>query len=256
MQSANVTPEISKILDEVPPNHPSVVVAGHYCLAEHMQELSAESDAEVMSFEFGTRFVAEANKKHKKSHLVLWINDIGISADAREAIKADYALPESYQKVLNGVALDSKHLTIMFESSMRNKASTLLRKLYKRQPHLFEKVSAKSNDLVRCIQSAVCEKESSLAKTAYVIPGPDAERLVVKEGPNPKCNLILATFFNELRQRFSPRMQINVFNQVYRYRLQLGIHVSRSILENTTPFHNVFCDGDDILFEPSTSCLR
>jgi hypothetical protein len=138
----------------------------------------------------------------------------------------------------------------MFESTMRNKASTLLRKIYKRRPQLFERVSASSEGLVRCVQSTVCEMETSTTNTAYVVSGPDAEKLVVKEGPNPKCNLILATLFNELRQLFAPKLQINVFNNVYRYRLQLGIHVSRKVLENTTPFLNVFCDGDDVLCEP------
>ena len=252
MRSENFIPAISNILYTVPPNHPSVVVAGHYCLAEHMQELSAESEAELASFEFGVRFLAEASRRGHRSQLILWVNDIGISTDARAAIKSNYELPESYQRVLEDVPVEGEDLTVIFESSMRNKASTLLRKLYKRQPYLFEKVSARRGDLVRCVQNTECEKESRVASAAYVVPGPDAERLVVKEGPNPKCNLILATFFKELQQRFSHKLQLNVFNCVYKYRLQLGIHVSRSILENPTPFFNIFCDGDEFLFEPPT----
>lgn len=250
MRAENITPEIRGILNRMPPQQSSVVVAGHYCLADHMQELSAECDAEARSFVVGARLVAEALRQDGKSHMVLWVNDIGIEAEQRAFIKNHYELPENYQTILERVGLPKKHLSVMFESTMRNKASTLLRKIYKRRPQLFERVSASSEDLVRCVQNTVCDMEASSAETAYVVSGPDAEKLVVKEGPNPKCNLILATFFNELRQLFAPQLQINVFNNIYRYRLQLGIHVSRQVLENTTPFHNVFCDGGDVLCEP------
>lgn len=256
MQVENITPVTREILDQMLAQQSSVVVAGHYCLADHMQELSAECDAEAKSFEVGARLVVEALRQDRESHMILWVNDIGIEAEQRAFIKHHYELPENYQTIMERVGLPKEHLLVMFESATRNKASTLLRNIYKRRPQLFEKVSASSENLVRCVQSSVCGMEPRGAETAYVVAGPDAERLVVKEGSNPKCNFILATLFNELRQIFAPQLQINVFNNIYRYRLQLGIHVSRQVLENTTPFHNVFCDGDAVLCEPFPNTFR
>lgn len=73
--------------------------------------------------------------------------------------------------------------------------------------------------------------------------GPSGEHLVVKEGSNPKCNFILATLFEQVCKRYAPRTVVNIFNELYAYRLSLGLHVAKAILNNRTPFVNLLCDG-------------
>lgn len=225
-------------------HEPSVVVAGHYCLADGMEELSNEGEGEVMSFAFGVELVAEAIQRGLNSNLVLWVNDIGIEVEDRQSLKADYVLPANYQQILDSSGLASDRLIILFESTMRNKASVLLRKLYRRKSNLFERVDSKSKNLVRCVEDSQCDLESHSTTVAYIVKGPNDEKLVVKDGSNPKCNFILATFFQELTKKYQAKLIVNVFNELYVYRLGLGIHVSQKILDNSSSFINVFCDGE------------
>lgn len=231
---------ITRVVNEMA--GPALVIAGHYSIANEMRELSHECAAESMGFELGVSVVAQALAHHKACYLVLWINDIGVAEQIRKRFKQEYQLPENYQKILSRHGLDISHVIVMFESTMRNKASGLLRKLVKRNSLLIEKVDSRASDLVRCVQS-FCEVDRDITRTAYVIKGPNEENLVVKEGSNPKCNLILATFFHELQKQYSPSILINVFNEVYAYRIRLGIHVSQKLLDLSTPFYNIFCDG-------------
>lgn len=221
----------------------SVVVAGHYCVAEDMQDLSHEGVEEASSFQLGARTVAAMLRNGRRSHLILWVNDIGIPPDQRSAIKATYRLPSNYQSILDGERVPQQNLMVCFESTMRNKASTLLRKLYKKTPDKFSKIASTSADLVRCVGDSKCDVARQ-GQMAYTIVGPTGERLVVKDGPNPKCNLILASLFNDLSKKYQPRVQINIFNELYSYRIGLGIHVFRALLENQMPIVNVFCDGN------------
>lgn len=147
-------------------HEPSVVIAGHYCLADDMEELSNEGEGEVMSFAFGVELVAEAIQRGLNSNLVLWVNDIGIEIEDRQSLKADYVLPENYQRLLDSSGLDRDRLIILFESTMRNKASVLLRKLYRRKSDLFERVDSKSKNLVRCVEDLQCDLESHPASVA------------------------------------------------------------------------------------------
>lgn len=239
---------IKSSLNNLPRADNSIVVAGHYCLAQAMNELSHESETEAKSFEVGVRLVSDALKRNVQSDLVLWVNDIAIEPSRRLTIKKNYRIPDNYAAIISQYDLDETNVTVFFESTMRNKASVLLRKLYKRTPELFKKVSASQSDLVRCIDTQQCGFESA-EKIAYVVNGPDGESLVVKEGSNPKCNLILAVLFSDLQKKFSSSSLINVFNTVYTYRLKLGIHVSQEILNSDITFHNIFCDGNEIEYE-------
>lgn len=239
-----------ELISELQSHTSTAIIAGHYCLAEHMQELSHTGEAEVMCFYFGVQLYKQAVQAGKTCYLVVWINDIGISEEEREAIKHGFILPENYLQILAAYGLDQSHVTIMFEGSMRNKASTLVKKISKREPGRLTKVAADRSDLVRCVQSSSCDiSEAKKPLHAYVIEGPNGEKLVVKEGPAPKCNLILATFFRELASMFSPKHFINVFNDVYAYRLQLGIHVAHNLLGNPVPMTNILCDGYNIRSE-------
>ena len=226
----------------------SVVVAGHYCLAQDMQDLSHEGEEEASSFQLGAEMVAVTLRKGGQSRLILWVNDIGIPPAERSAIKEAYRLPCNYQAILDDAGLAAEQLVVCFESTMRNKASTLLRKLYKRTPNKFLRIDSTSADLVRCVGDSKCDIEQR-GQMAYTIVGPAGEQLVVKDGPNPKCNLILASLFDDLSKKYRPEIQINIFNELYSYRIGLGVHVFRRLLENQTPIVNIFCDGHDYITE-------
>jgi hypothetical protein len=234
----------SELLDILHLSQPSAVVAGHYCLAKGMEELSSLGECEISSFSFGADLIAEALHRGINTNLVLWVNDIGIESEERQSIKSNYVLPDNYRSIVKDYGLPMEHVVVLFESTMRNKASVLLRKLYKKQPELFERVNSRSKDLLRCVEDAICSTEAQADTMAYTVNGPRGERLVVKDGPNPKCNLILATFFQELSNHYGAKIIVNVFNELYVHRLALGIHVSTKILHNPSSYINVFCDGE------------
>lgn len=237
-------------------DEPSVVVAGHYSLADDMSDVSNEGKAEAMSFELGAGLAAGAIHHGRICQLVLMINDIGVQTDQRHQFKDGYELPANYRRILTSAGLDEAQLKIMFESTMRNKASTSLRKIYKRRPQLFDRVAPGEAGLVRCVNRTACEAEHGAGGTAYVVPGPSGERLVVKEGSNPKCNLIMATFFHDIVKMYQPKQIVNIFNELYTYRLSLGIHVSQLIYDNNTPFTNVFCDGQHVQIDATGNAPR
>ncbi len=234
----------SELLNSLQLDQPSVVVAGHYCLAKGMEELSSLGECEISSFSFGAELVAGALHRGINTNLVLWVNDIGIEAEERQSIKSNYSLPDNYLSIVEHYGLPMEHLVVLFESTMRNKASVLLRKLYQKKPELFERVNARNKDLLRCVEDTICSTEVRADTVAYTVNGPRDERLVVKDGPNPKCNLILATLFQELTHKYGAKIIVNVFNELYVHRLELGIHVSTTILNNPSSYINVFCDGE------------
>lgn len=234
----------SQVIELIDNKTSAVIIAGHYCMAAHMQELSSTGDAEIMCFELGVQLLKRALSNGNHHDLVIWVNDIGINRQQRERMKETYTLPDNYQRVLDSHGLDSSNVTVMFESSMRNKASTLVKKILKQQPGRLTKVHANNANLVRCVQNIGCDLSMQTENHAYVIEGPNKEQLVIKEGPAPKCNLILATFFNELATMFSPQHFVNIFNDVYAYRLRLGVHVANNLLNNTITMTNILCDGE------------
>ena len=241
---AQLTFDHAQVMEKIDNKTPVVIIAGHYCLADHMQELSSTGDAESQGFELGVQLLIRALKRGVQHHLVVWINDIGISRQQRENNKNTFVLPDNYQIILEHYGIDPSNVIVMFESCMRNKASTLVKRILKQQPGRLKKVDADNADLVRCVQNGGCDLKKQAQNHAYVITGPDQEQLVIKEGPAPKCNLILATFFNELVNRFYPQHVVNIFNDVYAYRLRLGVHVVNHLLNNTVGMTNVLCDGE------------
>lgn len=223
----------------------TLVVAGHYCLSKNMGDLSHENETEEACFAYGAQLVSSAIANDVESSLVLWINDIGIDITEREAIKSEYQLPSNYIKVLDKYNLPADKVLVLFESSMRNKASVILRKIFPNNRNIITKHSSSDERLVRCVSNTICEMEPK-AKDVYAIEGPNKEMLVVKEGPNPKCNLILATLFEKLSKDHSPDKIINIFNELYVYRLSLGVHVARKLMKNNVAMSHFFCDGYQI----------
>lgn len=160
-------------------------------------------------------------------------------------LKEGYKIPQNYQRILDKSGIDPASVDVVFESTIRNKASVLLRKLYARSPHLFRKVSSTTEGLVRCVSSSICGIEAEV-KDAYVISGPNLEDLVVKEGPNPKCNLILATLFDGIIKDKKPDRIINIFNNIYAYRISLGIHVASTLMQCRVEMDSLFCENLEI----------
>ena len=220
------------------------IVAGHYCESEALEGLSAAQETEQQSFELGVRLrrALTAHGAAKRVPVVLWVNDIGIDPDCRARLKENYALPANYAKIWDAAFDDRSGLEVWFESTMRNTASTLLRRIVRQRPHLFTVMRADDPTLVRCVDDEACSTHRS-SSNVYVIPGPQGERLVVKDGPNPKCNLILATLFKTIEQRLGAELSVTLFNSLYRHRVRLGVHVAREVMGVTMPINSAFCDG-------------
>lgn len=230
------------------------VVAGHYCVSPDLEDLSNNGEAEELSFSKGIEMVSKLHDQGQAAVLCLWVNDIGISIDQRTILKEKYKLPNNYAQLIKHAGMSESDVLILFESSARNKASTLLKKLVKKEPTLFRKHNSSDSDLIRCIEGVMCEISTSLS--AYVIDGPDGENLVVKEGPNPKCNLILATLFLTLQQQHQFDTIVNIFNDIYINRIRLGLHVYHQLFlkENPMIFNNYFC-GDNHIKEETFNTL-
>jgi len=224
-----------------------VILAGHFCLSEELSELSNEGEAELQSFKQGL----EAYKLYKDQggdvRFYLWINDIGISKEERASIKSSglkFLLPDNYLNLMDSMELGDLEIEIGLESSVRNKASKLLRQLYKVVNDKFYVKDSLDTSLRRCVDNEKCNLEQSAEKKAYVIKGPDHENLVVKEGSNPKCNLILATLFTNFEESNKSVLVESYFNELYENRVQLGIYVYETIFNDKRWLMNKgFTDG-------------
>lgn len=222
-------------------NSPSII-AGHYCVAEELIDLSNDGESEIQSFEFGVNLYSQLLENNKNPNLVLFINDIGISKEQRKAFIENYNIPDNYLSILNRYEITPEQLDIQFESSIRNRASKEIRKLKKSNSNLFEFISSTDPRLVRCVDPAAFCEVASEQKEAITIKGPDNEYLVVKEGSNPKCNTILATLFNNLERTHSSDAIINCFNVIYVNRIKLGEFVANKLFNNMPDKINIFFD--------------
>ena len=77
-----------------------VILAGHYCVAKSMGELSCDNKVEQLCFEIGVRLAKKCEENNLANKLVLWINDIGIDIEERNELKKNYKLPIPYKKIL------------------------------------------------------------------------------------------------------------------------------------------------------------
>ena len=222
------------------------ILAGHYCLAPELVDLSSKGEAEHFSFQLGVKLYKTLLTENKVARLILWVNDIGINAQQRQEMKEQFQLPDNYLNILADNNIEQQDVEVIFESSSRNKASTLLRKKIKQAPERFQKYTSENPALIRCIDLDSCSIEAG--KTVYAIPGPEDSPLVMKEGSNPKCNLILATLFLRISQQNSGLLFINLFNDIYIERIRLGIFVAQQVYALPNQFINLFCD-DDSYFE-------
>lgn len=224
----------------------TVILAGHYALNEDFAEISNLGVAEALSFEMGIHLYQKLKDAGQKAQLVLWINDIGISPTMRREIKENFVLPDNYLEILE-VSLGSEGIEevhILFESTLRNRASKKLSSIYKANQAIFEIVESSSMGLQRCIEYDHCNINED--KKAYSIQAPDGGRLVVKEGNNPKCNLILATLYDYLcRNECSENIIISIFNIIYKNRLFLGQYVYSQLYKKKVEFLDFYTDFNE-----------
>ncbi len=219
----------------------AAVVGGHYCVAPDLEDLSADAETEQNTFAFAAELVSAFRSRGKRAILLLWVNDIGIDVAEREALKSNYQLPTPYASILSRADLTEQAMTVVFESTVRNKASSLLRTIFKKEPALLQVLDSNAPELMRCIDQCDISDE---VKRVYVIPGPENQNLVVKEGPSPKCNLILGTLFHLIAKRIAPEKIITIFNVIYINRIRLGMHVAENLLRCKVPIHSLLMDGD------------
>jgi len=225
----------------------SLVVSGHYDAALDGSKASYPGVVETLSFETGADLVRRAHRLSKNCRLALWVNDMAISQAERDDFKQNYTLPYPYAEILRRHQLKDHDICVLYESALRNLAETGLRAIYKKMPYLFDRIEATDTALLRSVGAAASRPtEPGAEQTAYVIRGPYRESLVLKDGPHPQYNLILATLLHELNKRFSPGMIITIFNETDVYRLSLGMHVARTLFGLATPMMNVYCDHEEL----------
>jgi len=230
------------------PQECTCVIAGHYCLAEHLRDLSHDGESEELSFLAGVHVYARLRALNRPAVLLLWINDIGLDPITRQRIKESYQIPDNYATILDQFGVPAKDVDVQFESTARNKASVWFRKIYDQNPEKFQVFTSSEKTLIRCVDPVdVCALESD-AK-AYTIPTALGEPLVMKEGPHPKCNLILATLFAMAVRRRGIQRFVNIFNDIYCERIRLGIYVARNVYGIDAGFVNFFSDGSDLFLE-------
>lgn len=232
------------------PSEGVAIVAGHYCVAPSLEDLSASGEAEEQSFFAGILLRKRLLAQGISAPIVVWVNDIGISPNERSAIKENYRLPANYERIWGAYAdgAPQSDLHIWFESTMRNTASTLVRRIIKQRPEAFSVLRSDDPSLVRCVDDERCAVARG-QRSVYVVAGPNGERLVVKDGPNPKCNLILATLFRNIQERLRVASTVCIFNEVYRHRIRLGFYVARTLTAVEMDLHAAFCDGSALYTE-------
>jgi hypothetical protein len=225
-----------------------VVIAGHYCISEQLSDLSSEADAEEASFECGVALFKELTRRNNAGRLVLFVNDIGIDPQHRSQLKEGYRVPNNYQIILRRYMVDESDLNVVFESSLRNKATRAVDRMVKRNAALFSVKDSRADGLLRCIDTDACEIASDGTKQAITITGPEGESLVVKEGTNAKCNAIMATLYNTLsKENPESTAFVNLFNRIYVKRIDLGCFVFRKLYQGSVEFINMFFDDREIL---------
>ncbi|MCG7540019.1 hypothetical protein [Pseudoalteromonas sp. OF7H-1] len=218
------------------------ILAGHYCISTELSDLSNFSESEELSFKSGVEFHKKLKIDGVVSRLYLWVNDIGISPNERASIKKDFSIPSNYKVILENAGLSCSDIEVVFESSTRNKALKYLSKSSKANPDLVKMYDSNDSTLIRCVDNEFCD--ITIDKKAYAIDGPNNAPLVMREGSNPKCNLILATLFKSIYSSFESHFFINFFNDIYIERIELGIYVFEKVFGSNSQFINFFCDDD------------
>lgn len=234
---------IKKELDSRCPNHISIV-AGHYCVSKELMELGSDQIIEESTFCLGVEIYKYISDHGYDCSLILFVNDIGISLGERKILKRNPTIPKNYRAILDKYNKKPSDVDIWFESMLRNKASKLISKENKNNKIIIK--DSGDEGLVRCINNAECSVPES-NKIAMTIVGPEGDKLVVKEGTNPKCNSILATMYKQLQDNKKSDFNINIFNSIYSYRILLGKYVYKKLFDGTIDHMDIFIDERGII---------
>jgi len=200
---------------------------------------------EIKSFEdgliFGKELVSECNKKIKFRILV---DDIGIDPKKRKEIKENFRLPKAYLDKMVENKVSEKDIDILFESSIRNKASHIL----SRQKHILPGRDKLTKEVVcfdqaceyeRCVpQSSHAKQKKSDRDTFSIIDPYSGIPLILKEGPNPKCNLILACSYFQGAKSYDSI--ISFCNALWEQRMYYGAMVARILFGIQKPIIDFF----------------
>ncbi len=220
------------------------IVAGHYCLSKELAELNSNQAAEETSLKFGIKVYQALSAIGYQCSFILFINDIGIDIKERNKIKKKLILPKNYLDILLVYSFDVSNIDIWLESSLRNKASKLIRKAKKNNKNIVVKKSQEPG-LTRCIENTQCDSIIN-NKEVVTIAGKKRGYLVIKEGSNPKCNAILATLYKDIQESKGSDFNINVFNSIYINRIALGKYVYEKLFNGSMKQMDFFTDEQKV----------
>jgi hypothetical protein len=102
---------IEKELREIKGKNQSVI-AGHYCIADGLEDLSHEGESEIHSFELGLESFKYLKNRGNKVSFNLWINDIGVDISFRKEFKEVYSLSNPFS--FASIKFRSRKLSISF----------------------------------------------------------------------------------------------------------------------------------------------
>jgi len=246
----NLEDVLSVDFTQLEPQRGISIIGGHYCVSPDLSELSNNGESEINSFQWACDRIVDAESAGIPATLILFVNDIGISADSRKTLTNTFSIPDNYVSILENSDIDLTKVVVIFESSIRNRASKEVRKMKKTNANFFEIMPSNDPRLIRCIDPAYCEIPDN-TKEAITVLGPNGEFLVVKEGSNPKCNTILAVLFDRVASEYHDGLIVNCFNTIYKNRLSLGTWVYNLICTErgvqTVPTVNLFFDEDGLV---------
>ncbi len=225
-----------------------LIIAGHYCVANDYAELSNFAETEITSLKIGIEQYHYYLQLGNQVKLVIWVNDIGLTALERQQFHQSYQIPDNYMGILKEAEIDLSNIIIRFESRARNRASKIVRQIKRDFPELITELASDDSALVRCLESDVCSNEQH-ASMVLTINDERGLPLVIKEGSAAKCCAILATFFSELLVQFQPLKIIGVFNFIYQERIKAGHYVASRLLKFNLPMAILFCNEKQIIKE-------
>ncbi|MDP2691335.1 MAG: hypothetical protein Q8O95_02950 [bacterium] len=193
---------------------------------------------EIQSFRDGIAFGKELKENHqKKVDFRVLVDDIGIDSEKRVQIKNNFRLPKAYLEVLEKFHLSEDDIDIIFESSVRNYASRILsrQKVPGKIKLRKELVSFdEACEYERCVPQsdhALGQKED---REVYSVIDPHSGiPLILKEGANPKCNLIVACSYYKGTEIYDSI--ISFYNAIWEQRMNYGAMVARILFEIEKP---------------------
>jgi len=192
---------------------------------------------EIKSFEDGLSFGEELKKEKKNVKYRLLVDDIGITPEKRIKIKESFRLPKAYIDKLDEHNLKETEVDVIFESSMRNKASRILSDMKIPGKEKITKAMVavdQACEFERCVPQSDHSKKNKEDREIYSIIDPySGIPLILKEGSNPKCNLIIACSYYKDVEKYNSI--ISFYNAYWEQRMQYGAMVAKLLFNIEKP---------------------